>query len=378
MKLHHLIRKSLVIVALLATRGNAADLFDNTNKDAVSNGPTASTNFTLAVPAHVTELVTYHWNNGHGLPASPAVTISIKSAAASGGPGFGPFTAVGSAGQNGVANANWTATVSFDLPPGIYTVVDSQPSTWSRNARSGGSGFAIVRGASATGPGPSDAPSQSGFEYAVKFVCGTPQVPVVAPGEYFTAINVHNPSERPVSFVKKIAIALPGEKAGRVSRFFEAQLKSDEALEIDCPDILRHADQQGFLKGFVVLETPSELDVVAVYTAGHPQVETLELERVQPRPHAKGQTVSQVDKSHCPVGAAGDPVGNEGCCCNRPKPGGGSWPDCKPGLVCVGNASGPGIPTSLYGVCATHVSGNIFLDPPPPVDGSQPPFCGQK
>jgi hypothetical protein len=106
---------------------------------------------------------------------------------------------------------------------------------------------------------------------------------VVAPGDYFTAINVHNPGELPALLRKKVAVALPGERAGPVSRFFEAYLRPDEALEIDCPDILEHARAQGFLKGFVVIDSFSELDVVAVYSAGHPAVETLEIDKVKPR-----------------------------------------------------------------------------------------------
>lgn len=375
---------AIVLIAALAAlapaTAGAADLFNNWNTGAVQNAPTGVTVFTLAAPAHITELVTYHWNNGRGLPALPPVTITLTGAT---GATFGPFTAVGSPGTNGVLNVNWTATVSLDLAPGTWTVIDSQRATWSQNAQSHHSGFAKVLGTLNTpgpgpGPEPGPQPGPAGFEYAVKFVCGSPVVPVVAPGEYFTAINVHNPAERPVSFRKKVAIALPGEKAGRVSKFFEAQLKGDEAFEIDCQDILKHADAQGFLKGFVVLETPSELDVVAVYTAGHPQVETLDIERVPPRPFAAGTVVGPADPSHCPAGSGGDPVGGVGCCCNHPKPGGGFWPDCKSGLVCVGNASGPGIPTNLFGVCATHASANIFLDPPPPPDASQPPFCGAK
>jgi hypothetical protein len=123
------------------------------------------------------------------------------------------------------------------------------------------------------------------FEYAVKFVCGKSAGSVVAPGVYYTAINVHNPNEKPVAFKKKVAIALPSEKAGRVTNFFEAKLGPDQALEIDCPDILRHANSQGFLKGFVVIESEVELDVVAVYTtAGATErVGTFFIERVQAR-----------------------------------------------------------------------------------------------
>src|SRR5205809_379553 len=93
---------------------------------------------------------------------------------------------------------------------------------------------------------------ERGFMYPVKFICGkASDERVVAPGEYFTAINVHNPNDNAAGFRKKVAVALPGEKAGRVSKFFDARLGPDEAFEIDCPDILRHADAgQRFLKGF--------------------------------------------------------------------------------------------------------------------------------
>jgi CARDB len=130
-----------------------------------------------------------------------------------------------------------------------------------------------------------DSGRQPSLQYAVKFVCGKPNTPVAAPGLYFTAINVHNPARQPVAFKKKIAVALPGEKAGPVTPFFDVKLGPDEALEIDCPDILKHARARDFLKGFVVIETSFELDVVAVYTAAGSirQVETLFLERVPPR-----------------------------------------------------------------------------------------------
>ena len=127
------------------------------------------------------------------------------------------------------------------------------------------------------------------FQYAVKFVCGKSEGRVVAPGTYYTAVNVHNPNNQSLAFKKKFAVALPGEKQGPVSRFFDAKLGPDYAFEIDCPDILeRTQSHQGFLKGFVVLESELELDVVAVYTAAGAtgRVETMELERVQPRRRA--------------------------------------------------------------------------------------------
>lgn len=124
------------------------------------------------------------------------------------------------------------------------------------------------------------------FQYAAKFVCGKSAGEVVAPGVYFTAVNVHNPTYETIRFRKKIAVALPGEKPGPVSKFFDAKLGPDQALEIDCRDIFEHADTKAdFLKGFVLIESDIELDVVTVYTAGgrEGQVETLHTERVPPR-----------------------------------------------------------------------------------------------
>jgi hypothetical protein len=128
------------------------------------------------------------------------------------------------------------------------------------------------------------------LQYAVKFVCGKSAGDVVAPGVYFTAINVHNPTNEEVRFRKKVAVALPGEQPGPISEFSEAKLAPDQALEIDCPDIFRHAstpeeEPADFLKGFVVIESDVDLDVVAVYTAAgrNEQVVTLDVERVSPR-----------------------------------------------------------------------------------------------
>ncbi len=129
------------------------------------------------------------------------------------------------------------------------------------------------------------------YQYAVKFVYGESKGDVVAPGVYWTAINVHNPTYSKAGFRKKVAVALPNEKPGCVTRFSGCHLGPDEALEIDCKDIFRHVKESqckvkgGFLKGFVVIESEIELDVVAVYTAAgrDKQVETLHTERVSPR-----------------------------------------------------------------------------------------------
>jgi hypothetical protein len=133
---------------------------------------------------------------------------------------------------------------------------------------------------------------ESIFQYAAKVICGKSDGKVVAPGVYFTAINVHNPSYAKIGLRAKVAVALPGLQAGPVSAFYNAELGPDEALEIDCPDIFNpelfrfpKPARRGFLKGFVVIESDVELDVVAVYTAHgkEKQVETVHTERVPAR-----------------------------------------------------------------------------------------------
>ena len=153
--------------------------------------------------------------------------------------------------------------------------------------------LAAALGASATSSQTANA-QEFPFQYAAKFVCGrvgaSPNLPPVAPGFYYTAINVHNPAAQEINKLrKKFAIALPGEKVGKISGFFTMDLKADEAMEIDCPDILKHLDmpQGQFVKGFAVIQSARELDVVSVYTAANSPtgpITTMALERVPKRP----------------------------------------------------------------------------------------------
>jgi hypothetical protein len=123
------------------------------------------------------------------------------------------------------------------------------------------------------------------FQYAAKFVCGKPNSRLVAPGMYFTVVNVHNPGRETTEFLKKFAVAFPGQKPGPVTKLIEAKLGSDEAFAIECREIMDRTRATGFVEGFVVFESKVELDVVVVYTASGSggQVQTMELERVPVR-----------------------------------------------------------------------------------------------
>lgn len=129
------------------------------------------------------------------------------------------------------------------------------------------------------------------LQYAAKFVCGSPKAGtaneyVAASGKYFTAVNVHNPSEwETASFVKKFAVGLPQERVGQISKFIDVRLRPDETMQIDCGNIWKHLSLSvgTFVEGFVVIQTRYELDVVSVYTAANGpvyEVSSIETERV--------------------------------------------------------------------------------------------------
>lgn len=128
-------------------------------------------------------------------------------------------------------------------------------------------------------------------QYAAKFVCGkVANQPNVAPGTYFTTINVHNPAlTGSIVFQKKFALAEMNERTGRISQWFRAPLRADEALQIDCGNIYAHLgiNPGTFIDGFAVIQvtTRQELDVVGVYTAGPSGggVSAMHMERVAGR-----------------------------------------------------------------------------------------------
>lgn len=115
-------------------------IFDNNNKAAVLNGPTSPTRFEIKEFALITFISTYHWNFGSG--ATPGI-LSLKNEQ---GATFGPWNVTPRAGQNNTPNANWDARPNEILPPGLYTVMDSDPDTWSRNSDSNNQGFANIQG----------------------------------------------------------------------------------------------------------------------------------------------------------------------------------------------------------------------------------------
>lgn len=137
------------------------------------------------------------------------------------------------------------------------------------------------------------------LQYSAKLLCGKSQrrcddcddccaqsKSLVAPGEYFTTVNLHNPTNKPVKWRFKVALTERAGESGYVSRFVDRRLGPDEATEIDCGEITRIADLSRRLHdGFVVVESDIELDIIAVLTAAGQtgKIETLSTERVPAR-----------------------------------------------------------------------------------------------
>jgi hypothetical protein len=132
------------VTALLLTRQpksrGAGQKIENGNIYAVVNGPRLPTEFTLADRWILGSMSTYHWNNEKGCKPGK---ISLRHDS---GKVFGPWQATGKPGQGGVENAYWSVETSEILPPGLYTVVDSEPSTWATNAGNGQRGFFTLQG----------------------------------------------------------------------------------------------------------------------------------------------------------------------------------------------------------------------------------------
>lgn len=131
------------------------------------------------------------------------------------------------------------------------------------------------------------------LEYAAKIVCGRHSgdndggQPMMAAGNYFTAVNVHNPA-RPVRLSHKVTLAGVGRPGPMTDIRTDITLEYDQAVDFDCRWIVDRLRGVGiaappFFTGFLVLQTRAQVDVVAVYSAGADRVATMHTERVPVR-----------------------------------------------------------------------------------------------
>ena len=127
------------------------------------------------------------------------------------------------------------------------------------------------------------------FRYTVKFTCGSvvsEGMPVVA-GDYATSVNLQNASSGPVIVRKAIALSFPRGAQGKVSDKMEGALPAHGAHQVDCSAIpwefsfTDPAAVDGYVEGYLILESTGPLHVTGVYTAagGSGQV-SVDVERV--------------------------------------------------------------------------------------------------
>jgi hypothetical protein len=124
---------SLVSVPSSAT---ADILLNNENPAAVVSKPSGDNpRFTIAKLTTVNSIYTYHYNAGAGKTPGQIWLV--------GGPNnqkYGPWNATIS------SKFYWVVSPKLTLPPGTYSVFDSDPASWSCNANSKNQGFAQVHG----------------------------------------------------------------------------------------------------------------------------------------------------------------------------------------------------------------------------------------
>lgn len=150
---------------------------------------------------------------------------------------------------------------------------------------------------------PAHAQLKTSYQYAVKTLCTMLGEigfgDALSPGRYRTVINIHNPTEKSFEIARKFALAGgPTDPFGpfSVTPYKSLKLGPDQAIAFNCFDIANFycpinnvCVDFTAIDGFLVINSPAELDVVAAYT-GNPkggEVSTLHTETVAARKIAK-------------------------------------------------------------------------------------------
>src|SRR5919202_864163 len=108
---------------------------------------------------------------------------------------------------------------------------------WKRPTRAG-----RLAGATSTTPRCTGEEGRAMVQYSAKLICGRSDGTVAAPGEYWTAVNVHNPGSTGVQFRKKFVVSPPEPPDGTPpqppTRVLPASLGPDGTFEIDRREVL--------------------------------------------------------------------------------------------------------------------------------------------
>ena len=116
-------------------------IIDTGNVCLVYEKPPKPTVFTISQPYHITSIWNYHYNGNQG--ATPG-NVSFRRGD---GTIFGPWEV---SANDLKTKENWECSPDVTIPSGEYTIVDSDPATWSWNPNDDGAGCVGTGGAGIT------------------------------------------------------------------------------------------------------------------------------------------------------------------------------------------------------------------------------------
>jgi hypothetical protein len=140
-------------------------------------------------------------------------------------------------------------------------------------------------------------PEQLAFNYPAKLLCGMVEdFRERGRTEFDTIFNVRNPGDGDVKIRKTLALGIPpGNQApGKLVNVADDVIPARHAIAFDCEDVIRRAFSgtapAPLLDGYLVVESPTSLDVTAVYRSivsdeGKVMATDLEVETVTERRH---------------------------------------------------------------------------------------------
>ena len=126
----------LLMVTVVQPTYASVLIFSNENPNTVSsNPPGGNPQFTITKAYRIDAIYTYHMLNASTTPPGFITLIGVPSKIK-----YGAFQAKIS------STYYWEVKPNITLPPGTYSIEDSNPATWSYNGTSKNQGFVQVHG----------------------------------------------------------------------------------------------------------------------------------------------------------------------------------------------------------------------------------------
>ena len=227
------------------------DLFNNTNTEVVANLPIYPT-FTIAEDYYLTYVMTRHFVN-HGTPPG---TIAVRH---EDGTLYGPWQASGGEEKDGVANALWEVTPNIVIKAGNYTIIDSDPATWSVNAASQHRGHARLQGYPAREGMPEGIvhPAEPPRNSGTLILGGVLPLPPMTESRKVGDIAIAGPTAMK-SVLDSVTVrnVAADDLTGEARAAYQAALANEQCVLASTGYHFSSAAPQGWLGGSLVIEVP--------------------------------------------------------------------------------------------------------------------------